>query len=572
MTDVTLYGTSGNDFFHPYNDGSLLPGPGYTDYPYYSAGNGYRYNVIDVSQGGDDVVVTGDSSVYGFDVVYFGAAFTGADQVFGDGRTIVELAGNYTDHFIGKFTLLFNAVTLGPHTLSAIGDVTLDEGAGFAYDITLDGNSGALRFNASGLTAAPVSIDGSADSSGLTFYVGGSGGTLTGGAGDDFFSFYELPSADMHIAGNGGYDTAFFSNYTVSPMALALDGVHFSGIDKFSFDQSDFAVTTSDDLVASGAQLLVAASFTSSFSFDGSAETDGSFHVIGSFVGDDTLIGGGGNDMLNGGGGADTMVGGIGNDTYVVDNVGDVVEENAGEGTDTIKTAFASYTLGANGANVENLTFIGSGDFAGTGNELANAIRGGAGNDTLTGLAGNDRLFGNGGNDTLTGGTGNDSLNGGAGNDTLNGGVGNDTLNGGAGTDRLIGGAGSDTLNGGAGADIFVYSAVSQSTGPVHDILTGVDFLADRLDLTVAVTGIDSAVGTGTLSKALFDGQLTTALAGHLKAHHAILFTPSAGDLSGHTFLVVDGDGTAGYSSGVDYVFDVTGATNLAGLGTGDFI
>ena len=30
--------------------------------------------------------------------------------------------------------------------------------------------------------------------------------------------------------------------------------------------------------------------------------------------------------------GADTMVGGIGNDTYVVDNVGDVVTEAAGDG------------------------------------------------------------------------------------------------------------------------------------------------------------------------------------------------------------------------------------------------
>ena len=43
------------------------------------------------------------------------------------------------------------------------------------------------------------------------------------------------------------------------------------------------------------------------------------------------LIGLGGNDTLNGGAGADTMVGGTGNDTYVVDNVGDVVDETGGE-------------------------------------------------------------------------------------------------------------------------------------------------------------------------------------------------------------------------------------------------
>ena len=55
-----------------------------------------------------------------------------------------------------------------------------------------------------------------------------------------------------------------------------------------------------------------------------------------------------------------------------------------------------AYTLGA---NVENLTFIGAGNFTGTGNALANAITGGAGNDTLNGLAGADTLAGGGGND-----------------------------------------------------------------------------------------------------------------------------------------------------------------------------
>jgi Ca2+-binding RTX toxin-like protein len=52
-----------------------------------------------------------------------------------------------------------------------------------------------------------------------------------------------------------------------------------------------------------------------------------------------TITGGAGNDTLNGGAGADTLVGAGGNDTYVVENAGDVVIENANEGTDTIKTA-----------------------------------------------------------------------------------------------------------------------------------------------------------------------------------------------------------------------------------------
>ena len=69
------------------------------------------------------------------------------------------------------------------------------------------------------------------------------------------------------------------------------------------------------------------------------------------------------------------------------------------EGTDTVNTTLASYTLGA---NVENLNFTGAGNFAGTGNTLANVIIGGAGNDTLDdgGVGGADTMNGGAGNDT----------------------------------------------------------------------------------------------------------------------------------------------------------------------------
>jgi serralysin len=122
--------------------------------------------------------------------------------------------------------------------------------------------------------------------------------------------------------------------------------------------------------------------------------------------------------MLDGGTGADSMAGGAGNDLYIVDVVGDLVIELAGEGTDTVQTSLASYMLGD---NVEHLTFIGSGSFAGTGNGAANTITGGAAADVLTGGSGNDRLIGGAGNDTLFGGAGNDTLvfNPGFGNDVI---------------------------------------------------------------------------------------------------------------------------------------------------------
>ena len=177
--------------------------------------------------------------------------------------------------------------------------------------------------------------------------------------------------------------------------------------------------------------------------------------TINGLGGSDILDGGAGNDSLIGGAGNDQMSGGTGNDTYFADDLGDVVIENVGEGTDTVQTILNAYTLSA---NVENLTFTGAGAFAGTGNAGNNTINGGASNDVLSGAGGDDTLNGNAGNDTLNGDAGNDNLNGGADNDTLNGGIGNDALNGGAGDDVLSGGLGADALTGGAGIDTASYA------------------------------------------------------------------------------------------------------------------
>ena len=92
----------------------------------------------------------------------------------------------------------------------------------------------------------------------------------------------------------------------------------------------------------------------------------------------------GGNDMLNGGAGADRMLGGTGNDTYVVDNVGDVVTELDGEGTDTIQSSMSFSLAGL--AFVENLTLTGTAALNGTGNALDNVIIGNSGANVLTGL------------------------------------------------------------------------------------------------------------------------------------------------------------------------------------------
>ena len=261
-----------------------------------------------------------------------------------------------------------------------------------------------------------------------------------------------------------------------------------------------------------------------------------------------TLLGNAGNDSLDGGAGVDTSIGGTGNDTYFVDNAADVVTENSGEGTDTVR-ATVSYTLGA---NVENLTFIGTGAFSGIGNGLDNTITGGAATDTLLGGAGNDTLDGGAGADTLLGGAGDDTyivdnasdsvtenasegtdtvrtnlasytlganvenltyngtaafagtgnsldnlIIGGAASDTLSGGDGNDTLNGSAGADTLIGGAGDDIYAVDNAGDSVAENA-SEGTDTVRTNLASYTLGANVENLTY--NGTAAFTGTGNAS------------------------------------------------------------------------
>ena len=118
------------------------------------------------------------------------------------------------------------------------------------------------------------------------------------------------------------------------------------------------------------------------------------------------LTGSDGANLLNGQGGADIMAGGLGNDVYFVDDPGDRVIENPGEGTDAI---FSTVSRSLE-PNVETLVLQGTGNLSGDGNLFANKLYGNAGNNVLNGQSGNDMLNGGAGHDTLIGGAGNDTF------------------------------------------------------------------------------------------------------------------------------------------------------------------
>ncbi len=205
---------------------------------------------------------------------------------------------------------------------------------------------------------------------------------------------------------------------------------------------------------------------------------DGKDKLLGGF-GSDQLFGGAGKDDLNGGFGLDFHAGGLGNDTYKVDNIGDVVVEEAGEGRDQIRSSAIDLDL-ANFANVEDLRLTGNVNLDLTGNNLAN------------------KLLGNNGDNVILGGAGADTISGKAGEDTITGGL------------------GRDIMTGGAGLDTFVFNDVAETgaTRTTRDKITDFDQgEGDMIDLSavdadVAAPGNQAFTFIGTSAFGSFEGQL----------------------------------------------------------------
>ncbi|MEA3049604.1 MAG: hypothetical protein QOG84_1440, partial [Sphingomonadales bacterium] len=397
---------------------------------------------------------------------------------------------------------------------------TLIEAAGGGTDRVETGAStyalGANIENLTGIAGIYQDLRGNALDNALFAGPGGAllrlqdGGSdsATGGGGSDSIYFGGAFDSLDRVAGGSGYDALILQG-SYSGLTLGSNVTGIETLELMSHGDSRYGGATAGpntyEIASSGFQMSGPFLFVDgtklqsdeSLSFDGSAETSVAF-VLDGGAGSDILKGGAQGDTLDGRGGADTMAGGLGNDYYWVDDAGDVVQEAADGGADTVKTVLASYTLPD---NVE--TLIGDLDSTRnqilTGNPGDNGVSGGAGDDVLDGGGGAvDYLDGRGGNDRLlvhqvgfvsaTGGTGNDTLvvdysastsaidasvqvftdgQGGSIHDgegrsiafssietfEITAGSGDDHIVTGSGNDYIDGGAGSDVLEGGAGND-----------------------------------------------------------------------------------------------------------------------
>lgn len=336
-----------------------------------------------------------------------------------------------------------------------------------------------------------------------TIYGQGGDDTLIGSAGND--QLFGGAGNDV-LDGGAGSNTldggAGDDNYAVSSDSDTIIELADAGHDMVTASVSVTLADNVEDLVLAGTDNL-----------------NGTGNTL-----DNTLQGNEGNNLLDGGAGGDMLLGGLGDDTYYVDNLGDYVLENAGEGYDTVYSSVELPLM----ENAEKLVATGNSDLSLTGNDLDNLLIGNAGANTLSGGAGIDQLrggagddlyilgsgdsgdivnenasegldtvqaafgytltanvenlvltgtaaingTGNGGDNSLTGNDAVNTLNGGGGNDWLDGGLGNDILRGGSGNDTYVIGSGDTiTENASAGTDT-VRSAISYALGANLENLT----------------------------------------------------------------------------------------------------
>jgi Ca2+-binding RTX toxin-like protein len=505
----------------------------------------------------------------------------GSADVNNDGFADLIVGAPFADAWSGASYVIYGRAP--DSAVRRLGTAASQTLAGGAFNDTLSGLGGDDRLFGNGGNDSPAGGDGD------DTLTGGAGAdTLGGGVGVDTASYVSSSAAvqvDLNVTvpqsntGDAAGDrlisienvlgSTFDDTLTGNAQSNVLSGgagndtmKGGAGNDTYVVDSAGDVVTElagqgSDSVRASVSYVL--SDNVEALTLLGADDSYGVGNVLAN-----TLVGNSGNNILDGKAGADSMKGSDGNDTYMVDNAGDVVVEQAGQGIDTVRSLL-SYVLGN---NVENLTLLGTGDVNGSGNATVNTLLGNSGNNILNGKAGADALKGGAGNDTyvvdnaadviteLPGGgtdtvqasvsytlatniedltlTGTGTING-TGNalaNALRGNISINRLSGGDGNDTLVGGLGRDVLTGGAGGDRFDFNAVNESAAALTTRDVIVDFVqgSDRIDLSTidANTTVAGNQALAFIGAAAFHG-----IAGELRQSAFGATTLVSGDING---------------------------------------
>jgi Ca2+-binding RTX toxin-like protein len=452
-----------------------------------------------LASAGNDLLDGGE----GFDTANYYALSSGVNVEFNSASTTVTAADGKVDTLVGV-EKVFGTFQNDTFTSNVAG-VTLEGSAG--DDVYIVGSEGVtiieenhlgydeLRTSLNTIKMDPfiekLTFTGTGDFKG---YGNASDNEIIGGAGNDWL--WGGAGAD-HFVGGEGFDTVSYSdslegvrvqdfeNYDALTIAA---GDTFTGIEAIQGSNFDDVVYLLDNaMIVDGADGYDTVSYRHSF--------DGVSIGIGQQAGPDVtllnvekVIGTSFDDRFTANVAGVTLEGGRGDDVYIINSAGvSIVETDLFGGTDHVYTSLSSMHMDP---FIENMTYTGTADFTGYGNDGDNVIVSGAGNDVLLGGAGGDRFEGGAGIDIVSYEDSTEglsaSLNWGAQSgialyDTfidiegLRGSHFNDVLEGDWGDNILEGGAGDDVIHGGAGADILYGGLASglDGEGPQNDSLFG---------------------------------------------------------------------------------------------------
>ncbi|WP_164886837.1 beta strand repeat-containing protein [Piscinibacter defluvii] len=408
------------------------------------------------------------------------------------------------------------------------------------------------------------------------------GATLAGGAGNDVYQVQRSGDVIVEAAG-AGVDTVRSSvslrladnvENLVLTGSASIDATGNSGANVLSGNAGDNRLDGqggADTASYSGAAGAVVVDLDNGDAQDtGGAGVDTLVsieHLVGSTFGD-TLLGNAAANRLDGGAGDDLLIGAAGNDTYTVDHGDDQIVEAGGGGTDTVRSS-VSWTLGA---ELENLTLLGTANLNATGNAVGNVLTGNRGNNVLSGGGGVDTASYAGALAGVKVGldkTGPQST-GGAGVDTL---VSIENLTGSGRADTLHGNGGTNVLDGGDGTDTLSYA---RAAGAVTVSL------ATEAAQATGGAGTDTVLQFENLTGSAFDDLLTGSVGGNL-IDGGLGADTMRGGAGNDSYVVQDagdrtieaaGNGTDTVLSGINWTLaadvenlTLTGSANINGTG-----
>ncbi|MCX2541870.1 calcium-binding protein [Pseudomonas sp. COW5] len=309
---------------------------------------------------------TTEASLY---ATYEGGAGDDIYYVNGGGVTIIEQAGGGNDEVRVSWkdhTLAANIERLtyvGTGSFTGVGNASDNIITGGANNDILKGGGGADQFFG-GAGRDTVSYDDSTVAVSINLKTGVNSGIAAGDtynsieviAGSNYNDTFVVDSRITAIDGGAGFDTV---DYSTSSAAVNVDIRPGTGLAGVGGDSQGVTLT--------GIEKVIGSAFNDTFT------TEASLYA--------------------------TYEGGAGDDTYYVNGGGVTIIEQAGGGNDEVRVSWKDHTLAA---NIERLTYVGTGSFTGVGNDSDNIITGGAGNDIFKGGGGADQFIGGAGMDTVS--------------------------------------------------------------------------------------------------------------------------------------------------------------------------